>query len=191
MDEAQVLALIEQYFNTNGEKLFKPVADGIVDTLTGFMETRITPLEESLTKPKDEAAKPGEDDPVTARLKALEKQLEDERQARQTEIQKNLDLDFEQSLGGLLGGKNVLHGEWLRKQLVNDLRKDAKKEGDRWLTADGKTLDEAVEGFLSTDTGKHFLPPQSTPGTGTPKPGKPVAPKGDAVTVNDIFAALM
>lgn len=189
MDEAQVKALLDQFGKDLGASL--------MGQITKAIDERVKPIEEALTQPdtppaatdKPKTEDPAPDSPTAKRLADLEKQLADEKLAREQKERQIEDNEFEGVIKSAIGSKKVLTPDFLSKALYRELREGAVKQGDNWLTKDGKPIGEAIDTFLGTAEGKHFLPAQSTSGTGTPKNSNVKSTSDRKPSVSEVLAA--
>jgi hypothetical protein len=78
--------------------------------------------------------------------------------------------DREAALNGVLSSKRVLAQGVLFNALKTQYGDKLQRDGDQWFVVDGdstKTLESAVDGFLTTDDGKAFLPSSGVNGAGS------------------------
>ena len=183
MDEAQVKELIANEVQSalQNADTFKPLADELTRNVQEYMSNVMTPLETRLSGLEDAATSPepkpdlkdnsegDPDSPLTKRLAALEQQLEEAKQAREAEKAEKEALEFDGHVTSVLQQFNPQFMNEA-KQLFRGQLGDTKREGDRYLTTDGKTVQEAAIAFFDTDIGKHFLPSKAKDGMNTPKP---------------------
>jgi hypothetical protein len=118
-------------------------------------------------------AKPGESgDEAKGKLtvKAVQTELQ---QLRQEIADKNAAIERsnrEAALSGVLSSKRVLAQGVLFNALKAQYGDKLQQDGDQWFVVDGdsaKTLESVVDGFLSTDDGKAFLPSSGVNGAGS------------------------
>lgn len=172
MDETQVLALITSTLETQ----LAPTIQGVLDTLQGHLDSQITQLKGELAstaRPNNETEAPSEPQgTVKARLAALEaqlaesnKQMEAEKVARQAAEKAQAEAEkarkFDSEFESVLNGYKLLPEtrEFLVNSLKGQLAGVEEVEG-KFVAANGKALDEYVNEFMSTPTGKHFLQSQ-------------------------------
>lgn len=118
-------------------------------------------------------AKPGDSDgesKVRPTIKALETSLNDLRQQiadKDAAIERN---NREAALSGVLSSKRVLAQGVLFNALKAQYGDKLQRDGDQWFVVEGdsaKTLESVVDGFLTTDDGKAFLPSSGVNGAGS------------------------
>lgn len=177
MTEEEIKALVSTMLTEATDKL----AGSIVGDVRAYMDDQLEPLRSQVTdlaKPKPEEKPADDDSPLSKRLAQMEKDLADERTKREEAESTASNERFSNAIGSALAESDVLYPDQLRKQLLNDLRHGSKEENGRWLTAEGKTIPEAVSAFLETDYGKHFVRPTVKEGVGTAKPegNRPAGP---------------
>jgi hypothetical protein len=103
-------------------------------------------------------------------VKAVQNELQQLRQEladRDTAIAQR---DREAALNGVLSSKRVLAQGVLFNALKTQYGDKLQRDGDQWFVVDGdstKTLESAVDGFLTTDDGKAFLPSSGVNGAGS------------------------
>ncbi|MFB2876914.1 hypothetical protein [Floridanema aerugineum] len=107
------------------------------------------------------------------RLKNLETELNKAKEEQKRRDAEAVSMRFDNTLLTALDKQPVLHKAVVIELLSNRFKNGALEKDGSFYTADGQTLQEAVDAFLTTEAGKHFLPAQSLPnGTGTPAPNK-------------------
>jgi hypothetical protein len=199
MDEAQIRALISSELEAAllNADTFKPLGDELTRNVREYMDKVITPLEgrlegleNTVTTPDpqptaDAKDAPLDDSPMAKRLEALEKQLADEQQARAAAQAEREALELDQHVSSVISTFSPKFANEA-KQLFRSGLGDMTREGDRYLTPDGKTVEEAANAFFATPVGQHFLPSKALDGLGTD------TPKEEAATATrDIPAMLL
>lgn len=179
MDEEEIKALIAEQVGTalQNADIFKPLADQLSQDVQRYMSDLLTPLEgrldglENAVTTPDPKDKPDDKDqnPTDKRLALLEQQLAESTAAREAEKAEREALEFDSHLTGVLQEFNPQFAAEA-KQLLRGQLGATKRDGDRYLTPDGKTVQEAATAFFDTPVGKHFLPSQAANGMGTAAP---------------------
>ncbi len=184
MNKDEILALLAEEL----PGLLKPTVDQLLGDVSKFMSEQITPLSDRLEKsekvqaqPKEEAKAPKDDsdsqDPVLARVKLLEQQLEVASKEKANQEAQAKDMRFNQVLSQEIDKVTPMHKGVVSELLATRLRKEAQETETGWLAKDGKNLSENVQAFFKSDEGMHFLPSSHQNGVGL---SEPKAPKANA-----------
>lgn len=191
MTREEILALLAEEL----PKLLKPTTDLLMKDVVDFMRENVEPIEESIkelkTTSKEKAKdvskdEPQDTDPLSARVKLLEAQIEQANKDKAAQEAASQDLRFSQTLSGELDKVNPLHKGVVTELLANRFRKDAVEKDGQWLSKDGKNLTEKVAEFFSTPEGSHFMPSNHVNGVGATETSSPRT--GDKI---DIEGALL
>ena len=154
MDEATKLYLDEALAN-----VLKGALKELKKDLTTQMSASIAPINERLaqyemtTAPQEKVDPSVTTTPETAALLERLQRMEKVEQERVVELQK---LKFDGALNKLLGNHSPIHGDMVRELLANRYNKAIEKNGE-WYLPNGSKLSEEVEGFFSSDAGRHFV----------------------------------
>ena len=176
------------------EQMLQPAIDAMALQMQEFIKQQVAPLTgrleaieqgstatEETKAPKDKA-----ESALEARLKLLEQELAQAKELQQQRDKEAASLRFDKSLNDALDGKDVLHKQLVQELLQGRIKNDAVEKDGSWLTKDGKKVSEAVEEFLGSDAGKHFLPSKTKPaGTGTKQPDTSKPATTNAKTLAD------
>ena len=186
MDEAQIKQLIADSIST----ALKEHSKALLDDVTEYMDNRTQALEDTInaaSRPNNDESPsetPKADEALTARLALLEKELNETKTARENQEKESVRLKFantvQSSINALPG---VLHADVLSELMVNRLSEGYTVKDGSFITRNGKTIDEEVQAFVSTDAGKHFLQPkQQAKGSDNPTPQRTRAEAAKSLT---------
>lgn len=187
MDRTEVLALLAEEL----PGLLQPTIDTLLGDVSKYMSEQIAPigeqvksLREAKEQPKDTKEQPKDmpegQDPVLARVKLLEQQLEVAAKEKADQDLRSQDLRFNEVLSKEIDKASPMYKGVVSELLATRLRKDAKETDLGWL-ANGKNLSENVTAFFDSPEGQHFLPSKHTNGVGLQESKAPKA--GSAVDI--------
>lgn len=186
MNKDEILALLAEEL----PGLLKPSIDTLLGDVSKFMNEQIAPISDQIkvlsqpkvetkveTKTTKEQLKE-DNDPVLARVKLLEQQLEVAAKDKEAQDLKSQDLRFNEVLSKEIDKASPMYKGVVSELLATRLRKDAKETDLGWL-ANGKNLSENVNAFFESPEGQHFLPSKHQNGVGiqetkAPKAGSPI-----------------
>ena len=151
---------------------------GISERLTGLeaIAPQVTQLAETVTQVKSKVAPDGPPDElaqVKTQLAELTGQLAAAQAATAAEKAQALKAQAETAILSQLANHKVLYPEQCRALLTNGA--EIAGQPGAW-TVGGKPLETAIADFLTTDLGKHMLPP-ATGGPGAQQPKDSTTPK--------------
>ena len=171
MDEETIKTLVATQLEGLLDPIVSQLSQGMETFLRDKVEPRLAAIETSVPKATSEPKDGTDEKPasLTQRLALLEKQLAD----REAKIREQ---SFDSELSSALSKYPTPFQEQAKKLIKAELAESQESEG-RWLTKDGKTFQEAVDGFFGSDFGKHLLPAETVSGAGV-KPTDPTAKVG-------------
>lgn len=171
MDEQQIKELIASSI-TEG---LKAHSKALLDDVTAYVENRVQLFEDSsISTTPPEAPKAPADNALTARLALLETELQNAKNDREQEAAHSRKMKFDSTvMSAIQGIPQVLHPDILSELMINRLSSGYTEQDGNFITKSGKTVTEAVNEFISTDAGKHFLAPTQQPtGSANPTPDR-------------------
>jgi hypothetical protein len=193
MTPEEVKALVEQLLASSLKEhsttLLKDVSD-YVDNRTTLYEDRLNQVEGFVTQPaknEEKSELPETESPLAKRIALLESELKQERELKSQQDAEKRTLKFQNILSDHINGHpGVQNSKLVQELLYNRLNNGYEEKDGAFLTKAGRTVDEEVKTFFTSDEGKVFLKPQQvtkTPGFTQPRDSKVVDKHSQAVTL--------
>ena len=166
MDEQQQALTLEDV---------KALLAGMSDAILDQVDNRFKLLQQPSDTPTPSDSKPSADQTLSQRIK----QLEDELQRRDKEkAEADRQGRYNNTLDTLLSQYELAHPDETRGIIKNMFSNQVSEVDGKWLSKEGKALNELVDGFISTPFGQHLLKaPSQQSGSGASNTNNPrVAP---------------
>lgn len=132
----------------------KALLTGMSDAILDQVDNRFKLLQQPSDTPTPSDSKPGTDQTLSQRIK----QLEDELQRRDKEkAEADRQGRYNNTFDTLLSQYELAHPDETKSILKNMFSNQVSEVDGKWLSKDGKALNELVEGFIGTPFGQHLL----------------------------------
>ncbi len=165
MERAEILALLAEELPA----LLKPSIDSLFGDVSKFMTEELAPISDQvkvLSQPKVETKTTKEQpkdsseatDPMLARVKLLEQQVEVAAKEKAEQEAKSQDMRFNQDLSKEIDKVSPMHKGIVSELLATRLRKEAQETPDGWLAKDGKNYQKVWTVSLSRLKDSTFYP---------------------------------
>jgi hypothetical protein len=177
MTPEEIRELVTSLLKEHSSTLLKDVSD-YVDNRTTLYEDRLNQVEGYVTAPteKQNPELVEAESPLAKRIALLESELNTEREQKAAQEVEKRTLKFQNTLADRISSHpDVQNNKLVQELLYNRLNNGYEEKEGTFLTKAGRTIDEEVKTFFTSDEGKVFLKPQqiaNTPGFKQPRDSK-------------------
>lgn len=165
---------------TQLEALLQPAIEGLSVQLKTYLDSVVLPIrtklevleQKTITTEEPKSQAPA-DSILEARVKELERNLEQARQDQERRDKEASAMRFDKALSDLLDGtEGIQHKHLVTELLANRYKAEAVEKSGSWIVPSGKSLQDLTKEFFSGNEGQLFLASKHQDGTGTPKSEK-------------------